>query len=120
MDNGELQRLLDAGLKIIDIRRPEEWRQTGVVEGSHLLTAFNARGDLVRSFPAQLKRIVAKDEPFIMICRTGSRTGHLARALAEQGGYQRVYNVTDGITHWIAEGGKIRKDCPANRSGAQC
>jgi rhodanese-related sulfurtransferase len=118
--NGELRQLIESGVKVIDIRRPEEWRQTGVVHGSYLLTAFDARGDLVRSFPGELDRLVEKDEPVVLICRTGNRTGHLARAMAEQAGYQKVYNVTEGITRWIAEGGAVKKDCPATTAGSRC
>ena len=118
--NGELRELIASGVKVIDIRRPEEWRQTGVVEGSYLLTAFDGRGDLVQGFPAALDQLVDKDEPVVLICRTGNRTGHLARAMVEQAGYQAVYNVTDGITRWIAEGGVVKKDCPATGTGARC
>ena len=44
VDNTALERLLEAGAPIIDIRTPEEWGTTGVIEGSHLLTFFDARG----------------------------------------------------------------------------
>ncbi|QKT04998.1 FKBP-type peptidyl-prolyl cis-trans isomerase [Ectothiorhodospiraceae bacterium 2226] len=120
IDNAELSELIEQGVKVVDIRRPEEWRQTGVVEGSYLLTAFDANGRFVPSFPAELERIAAKDEPVVLICRTGSRTGVLARALAEQGGYQDVYNVEDGIVRWLGERRPVRKDCEAYRAGAQC
>jgi len=118
--NGELSKLIESGVKVIDIRRPEEWRETGVVEGSYLLTAFDDRGNFMRNFPAELDRLVDKDETFVMICRTGSRTGYLARALAEQAGYENVVNVTDGITRWIADGGPVKKNCPSTTAGSQC
>jgi rhodanese-related sulfurtransferase len=100
-NNHELQQLLAQGIPIIDIRRPEEWRQTGVVENSHLLTFFDQRGHYnLEKWLAELNKIAAKDQPFILICRTGNRTGILSRALSQQLGYSRVYNVTDGITAW--------------------
>jgi len=118
--NGELIKLIESGVKVIDIRRPDEWRETGVVEGSYLLTAFDERGNLVRDFPSELDRLVKKDEPVVIICRTGSRTGYLARAMVEQAGYEQVYNVTDGITRWIADGQPVKKNCPSTQFGAQC
>lgn len=118
--NGELTKLIASGAKVIDIRRPEEWKETGVVAGSHLLTAFDKSGKLMPSFPTELERLVKKDEPVVIICRTGSRTGFLARAMVEQAGYKEVYNVTDGITRWIAEGGAVKKDCKNAGNGSRC
>ncbi len=107
--NGQLSEKLKKGVKIVDIRRPDEWKTTGVVEGSILLTAFDGRGRFVPDFPSRLAEAVDKEEEVILICRTGNRTGVLANALATQGGYSRVVNVTDGITRWIAEGGAVVK-----------
>lgn len=116
LDNHGLGEMMAQGIKVVDIRRPEEWRQTGVVEGSHLLTAFDGFGRLEPGFVHEFQQLVAKDEPVVLICRTGSRTAVLARALAEQLEYEKVYNVTDGITRWIAEGQVVQTDIPA-RSG---
>ena len=120
VNSGELETLLTDGAKIIDIRRPEEWKQTGVVAGSHLLTAFDGRGRLVKSFPEELEKLVGKEESFVMICRTGNRTAMLAEALSERAGYTGVINVTDGITRWIKEGKGVKKDCAKFESGARC
>nr|WP_296750483.1 FKBP-type peptidyl-prolyl cis-trans isomerase [Thioalkalivibrio sp.] len=110
LDNRGLAEMIAQGVKVVDIRRPEEWHQTGVVEGSHLITAFDRYGRVVPGFPAEFQELVAKDEPVVLICRTGSRTATLARALAEQLQYQKVYNVTDGITRWIAEGQMVNRE----------
>jgi rhodanese-related sulfurtransferase len=119
IDNAELKKLLDQGTKIVDIRRPEEWKQTGVVDGSILLTAFGQRG-LVKSFPDEFGKQVEKDEPVILICRTGNRTAAISQALSEQLGYEKIINVTDGITRWIKEGNPIRKDCPEFVDAKRC
>jgi rhodanese-related sulfurtransferase len=104
ISNETLKARVDAGVKILDIRRDEEWRETGVVAGSILITAFDKSGRLVRSFPEALSKAVDKDEAFILICRTGNRTSMLAQALVAQAGYKQVANATDGITEWIREG----------------
>ncbi|MDP2030430.1 MAG: hypothetical protein Q8K12_12395 [Thiobacillus sp.] len=36
---------------------------------------------------------VGKDDPVILICRTGNRTDKQARVLMEEQGYTQVYNV---------------------------
>jgi rhodanese-related sulfurtransferase len=102
IDNAQLKTLLQQGTPLYDVRRPDEWRQTGVVEGSRKLTFVDASG---RENPEFLRNFVAevdKNEPVILICRTGNRTNALGYELAKQG-YTKIYNVRDGITRWIGE-----------------
>lgn len=103
LDNGQLKTLLEKGTPIYDIRRAEEWRQTGVIEGSRLLTFVDGSGRVLPDFLDHLRRAVDKDDPVILICRTGNRTSTLARHLVEQMGYTQVYNVRNGITRWISD-----------------
>lgn len=109
IDNAELKAKLERGIKLIDIRRPEEWRQTGVVEGSIKATAFNAEGQFLPSFVDTLRQTVQPDEEFVLICRTGNRTAALSNWLVTKGGYRNVRNHRDGITHWIGEGRPVDK-----------
>ena len=50
LNNEQLKTLLKQGTPIYDIRRPEEWRQTGVVEGSQLLTFVDNGGRVKPDF----------------------------------------------------------------------
>jgi len=104
LDNEQLETLLGQGVPIYDIRRAEEWHQTGVIEGSRLQTFVDGSGRVLPDFLAHLSRTVDKDDPVILICRTGNRTSTLARHLIEQMGYTQVYNVRNGITRWISDG----------------
>ena len=109
IDNAELKAKLERGVKLIDIRRPEEWRQTGVVEGSIKATAFDANGQFLQSFVDTLGVTVKPDEEFIVICRTGNRTATLSNWLVTRGGYKNVLNHQKGITDWISEGRAVDK-----------
>ncbi len=105
IDNAELEQLISEGVPVIDIRRAEEWRQTGVVKGSHLITFFDKRGNY--NVPAWLEKLVPiadKDQPFVLICRTGNRTATVGNFLDKKLGYTKVYNVQRGIVDWIAKG----------------
>ncbi len=110
LDNAQLQTMLDGGTPIYDIRRPEEWRETGVVENSRLLTFVDGGGRVMPDFMPQFTTAVGKDDPVILICRTGNRTGVLARHLVEQMGYTQVYNVRDGIVRWIRDKRPIKRN----------
>jgi len=104
LDNAQLQALLAQGIPIVDIRRPGEWTQTGVVESSHLITFVDDRGRPMPDFLPRFSEVADKDDPVILICRTGNRTDVLGRQMVEKLGYTQVYNVRDGITRWIREG----------------
>ena len=108
LDNQQLKTLLDQGTPIFDVRRPDEWRQTGIIDNSQLLTFVNGRGQLNPEFLPRFTATVGKDDPVILICRTGNRTSQLARYLVEEMGYTRVYNVRNGITQWIREKGPVK------------
>ena len=112
MDSAGLERLRAEGVAVIDVRRPDEWRKTGVIEGSHLLTFFDKKGryDLDRWLPA-LAAIVEADRPVALICRSGNRSGRVARLLDERFGYRHVYTAQDGILGWL-EGGAPHGGAP--------
>lgn len=103
IDNAKLQTLLDQGITLVDIRRPEEWKETGIVKGSKMLTLFDEKGNINPEFPAKIKQIAPTDKPVAIICRTGNRTQVGAQMLS-QSGYGQVYNVQRGITSWLKEG----------------
>jgi rhodanese-related sulfurtransferase len=109
-DNDQLKALLAQGVPIYDIRRPEEWRETGVVEGSRKLTFVDAGGRPNPEFLPRFNAEVGKNDPVILICRTGNRTDKLARELMEEQGYTQVYNVRHGITGWIAGNNPVVKN----------
>jgi len=96
----------DKGIKIIDIRTPAEWKETGIVKGSYTIMFFDERGDFnLESFLRQLNMAVKKDEQFALICRVGSRTSMVAEFLSDKLGY-KVINLKGGIMKMIFEGYK--------------
>ena len=107
VDNATLKTLIEQGVPVYDVRRQDEWRQTGIVAGSRTLTFVDGSGRLNPDFLPKFTSEVAKDEPVVLICRTGNRTDALARELVEGMGYTRIYNVRDGITQWIGEGNPV-------------
>jgi len=109
IDNSQLKSLISRGVPLVDIRRADEWRQTGIIEGSKMITAFDGRGQLVRNFIAEFGKVAGPDDEVIVICRTGNRTGVISRGLSEQLGYKKIFNVRRGITDWIKQGNTVIK-----------
>lgn len=108
IDNDQLQLMLAADVPIYDVRRPEEWIDTGIVENSRLLTYVDADGRRNERFVETFTEQVDRGAPVILICDTGGRTRSLARYLADDLGYTQVYNVRYGIMGWISEGRPVR------------
>ncbi|WP_419798057.1 MAG: FKBP-type peptidyl-prolyl cis-trans isomerase [Terasakiella sp.] len=104
IDNAGLKALLQKGVKVIDIRTPAEWQQTGVVEGSRLLPFRMANGKINRNFPTELAKLVQPDEDIILICRSGNRSSAAGQLLTQRFGYSKVYNVRKGMNLWLSEG----------------
>ena len=108
--NEVLASLIEKQVPIIDIRRQEEWDQTGVIEGSVLMTFFDKDGKAkVNTWLKGLDAVASKNDPFILICRTGRRTGLVANFLSKELKYAKVFDVTDGITEWINKGNIVVK-----------
>ncbi len=92
---------------MIDIRRPEEWRQTGVAQGAQ-------RIDMRRpDFAQAVLQSVHGDPnaPIGIICRTGNRTTHMQKAMQEAG-FTQVYNIREGMAGSGAGPGWIHRGLP--------
>lgn len=93
------------GRLVVDIRTPAEWRQTGVIDGSLLLTFFDARGRYdAAAFVASLDDALADRETraITLICRSGNRTA-MVKGYLQGLGYD-VDHVPGGIMHALRAG----------------
>ncbi|MFT4649931.1 MAG: rhodanese-related sulfurtransferase [Polaribacter sp.] len=107
IDNKQLQNLLNEKTLIIDVRRAEEWVDTGVVESSQLLTFFDKNGNVnAQKWYSDISKFSDTSTPVILICRTGSRSKVIGDWMVKTLGYQNVYNVADGIIGWKRASGK--------------
>lgn len=122
VDNGELRRLAAAGATIVDLRTLGEWRQTGVVAGSQLITLFdeNGQADPV-AWMQTLDQVAPADRPVVLICRSGNRSGKAAQLLEQRDPRRKIYNVREGINGWLAAGEPvIPVDRNLAREGIRC
>jgi len=92
---------------IIDIRRPEEWRAYGVIQGSHKLTFFDSMGryDINAWMDEFTKLVKNKEQAFILVCAHANRTKVVGELLGVQLGYKNVFELDGGINYgWIDKG----------------
>ena len=100
------------GLKVIDIRTPAEWKETGIIQGSYTLMFFDEKGKYdIMKFIKNLDSIVKKGEKFALVCRTGSRTNMVSEFLAKDLGYN-VVDLQGGLVKLVKEGYKTSAYMP--------
>ncbi len=83
---------------IVDIRRPDEWVATGVIEGAVLATF-----DDPATFMAEIHDRLAPGQPLILVCQSGNRSGRAANALAGQID-NPIISVAGGMGRLMSEG----------------
>jgi rhodanese-related sulfurtransferase len=103
--NEQMRTLVKQGTPVVDLRTAGEWRDTGVVKGSQLITLFDEQGRAdAAAWARQIDKVAAAGKPVILICRSGNRSGEAARFLDKAGRKGTIYNVKAGISGWIREG----------------
>lgn len=110
IDNHTLSQLVEQGVPVIDVRRPDEWQATGMVANSHKMMFFDAAGNYdAATWLGKMQQVAPDNQPVVLICQTGARSSVIANWLSNRVGVSKVYNVTDGISRWIAEGLSVSK-----------
>lgn len=110
-------RVTAGTITLIDIRRPEEWRQTGVAEGAKRINMEHPEGLI--GFLREVAREVKgdADAPIALICRTGNRTTKLQEIMHEVG-FRNVYNVKEGMIGSAAGPGWKARGLPVDPCAA--
>lgn len=112
------ERAQQGELTIIDIRQPQEWRQTGVAEGAKRISMYHPEGG--QGFVRNVLREVGgrTDAPIALICRTGNRSSQLQQAMLDYG-FTQVHNISEGMVGGAAGPGWLRRGLPVE-SCPQC
>lgn len=85
---------------ILDVRTPDETAQ-GFIPGASFINFYD------ESF-AQKVKLMQKDKPIYVYCRSGGRSSKAAEIL-KQNGFDEIYNLNGGIGAWINAGYSLDK-----------
>lgn len=99
--------LLQDRIRLLDIRTPEEWRETGVAQGAWPLNLYDQR------FPERLflAQELAEGRPVALICRTGNRSGGVMNSLRASS-YAGFLDISEGMAGSTAGPGWIKLGLP--------
>lgn len=87
----------DRNILLIDVRTPDEYiGPLGHIEGSKLMPIQQ-----FKYWGAELE--AEKDQPIMLVCRSGGRSGRTAVMLKDLG-YNNLMNIKDGMSAWNKAG----------------
>jgi len=97
---------------VIDIRTKKEWNATGTIPGSHKLQFFSSEGKFdTEKWLADLNKLKSSpDQPVILVCRSGGRSGMLGNMLTKQQEMNNIHHLSNGFKTWEKAGNRISKD----------
>jgi rhodanese-related sulfurtransferase len=108
------EKALAGELVLIDIRRPEEWAETGVPDVALMLDMTS------REFLSKLNaiRLQNPDVPLAFTCRTGNRSNYLTGEL-EKLGFSSIIDVVGGMSGSRADKGWAKRGLPIRPANGQ-
>lgn len=92
--------------KIIDIRLPSEWIETGILPNSKLITYEMIGGKINPMFLTLVEKNFAKNDKIVLICQTGSRTKRAMQFL-KNNGFTNVSDISGGVYNYKRLGAKF-------------
>ena len=95
---------------LVDIRRPDEWKNTGVAAGAYPIDM--RRRDFVAALDAVTR--MQNTTPIALICARGVRSAWLSQRLIEAG-YTNIINVPEGMLGSRAGPGWIKSGLPVRQ-----
>ena len=104
-----VQYMAEDNIVMIDVRREEEWENTGIIKNAHKLTFFDIYGNCdVATWLHKFEKLVkSKDQQFILICAHANRTRTIGNFLIQNHGYTNVTHLEGGMALWCEEGREV-------------
>ena len=110
INNKELSNLIEKEIKIIDVRNQNEWKSTGIIKGSFLISLLNKNKKFnFEDWYEMFNNKFGKNKTIIFICASGIRSNYISHLVKKKDPDLIVYNLKKGINNWIRSGYKIER-----------
>ena len=111
INNIKVKSLISRGVPLIDIRSSIEWKETGIIEGSHLITFFNEKGKVnLNKWMSAFNKVADTTKPFMLICASGVRSKFASYILNNQFDIPKIYDASEGVSGWIKDKHSVVKN----------
>ena len=108
IDNRELSNLIEKEVKIIDVRTKNEWKSTGIIKGSFLISLLNNNKKFIfEDWYEMFKNKFGNNKSIVFICASGVRSNYISHLVKKKEPDLKVYNLKKGINYWIRSGNII-------------
>jgi len=98
----EFQQLISKdGIQLIDVRTPDEFK-AGHIKNAKLINFYDS------NFKEQSIKILDKNKPVFLYCRSGGRSAKSAK-IYKEAGFTKVYNLLGGFNAWSSSKKEIEK-----------
>ena len=110
IDNSDLKNLIAKGINIIDVRTQNEWKSTGIIDGSILISLLDKKNKFIfENWYEDFKKKISKNESVIFVCALGVRSKYISNLINKKKPDLKIYNLKKGINDWIRSGNKISR-----------
>ena len=110
INNKELSNLIEKEIKIIDVRTQNEWKSTGIIKGSFLVSLLNKNKKFIfEDWFAMFENNFGRNKSIIFICASGVRSIYISNLVKKKKPDLKIYNHKRGINYWIRSGYKIER-----------
>ena len=110
IDNRKLSNLIKKEIKIIDVRIQNEWKSTGIIKGSYLISLSNENKKFIfEDWFEIFNNKFGRNKSIIFICASGVRSNYISHLVKKKEPDLIVFNLKKGINNWIRSGYKIEK-----------
>lgn len=99
----EIEKMINEDVVMIDVRRDDEFKHTGIIKNSHKMTFFDMFGNCdVPTWLAQFEKLVkSKDQLVVLICAHANRTRVIGDFLIQNHGYTNIAHLEGGMANWL-------------------
>ena len=110
IDNRELKKLIEKDINIIDVRTHNEWKSTGIIKGSILISLLDKKNKFIfKNWYEDFNKKISKNESVIFVCALGVRSKFISNLINKKKPDLKIYNLKKGIKNWIRSGNKISR-----------
>ena len=110
VNTDKLKILIKNNVDIIDVRTKEEWKETGIIKNSHLISMNYKFGFFKKEdWFFEFEKINLKGNSAVLICAVGGRSSYLSNLISKNYDNLKIYNVVGGIKALIKSGFTLKK-----------
>ena len=110
IDNKELSNLIEKEIKIVDVRTQNEWKSTGIIKGSILISLLDKKNKFIfENWYEDFNKKMSKNVSVIFVCAVGVRSKFISNLVNKKKPDLKIYNLKKGINNWIRSGNKISR-----------